>query len=103
MHRVRSTPRPATKFSAAVIFKGLVNFSLGVHHKRTVLRHRFANRARLQHQQLHRIAARVVDVQVVLGHHLDDRTLWHVLSGELQTLARKEIQLPFRAGVNGAR
>ena len=47
MHRIARAPGPASKFGAAVVGKRLVNLGLGVHHKRTVLRHGFANRAAL--------------------------------------------------------
>jgi hypothetical protein len=47
MNGVTLTPRPSAKFGATVIGKSLVNFFLGIHHKRTVLRNGLANRAAL--------------------------------------------------------
>lgn len=50
-------PRPAAEFGGPVVGKGLVDFGLGVHHKRAVLGHRFAYRAALQHQQFGGVGA----------------------------------------------
>ena len=45
---VAGAPLPTAKLCPAVVREGLVDFCLGVHHKRSVLRNRLAYRAALQ-------------------------------------------------------
>ena len=74
MYRVAALPRPAAKFGAPVIGKGLVNFFLGVHDERAVLRYRFAYGAGLQHQQFAYLIA-VGQYQVLLRVHFSHMTV----------------------------
>src|SRR3990167_5186262 len=76
VHRVIGAPGPAAKLGAAVVGKGLVNLLLGVHHKRTVLRHRLANRAGLQHQQF-TLGIAVDETAVMVGLYFHHGFDWH--------------------------
>ena len=92
VHRSLVRPRPAAKFGAAVVGKGLVDFGFRVHHERAVLRHWLGNRFALQHQKFSHIAAGVDQFYRGAGAQFDGGVMGDGLTRNADRRAFKKVK-----------
>jgi hypothetical protein len=100
-------PRPSSKLRALVIPKGLLNLSVGIHDKGTVLFDRFLDGFTLQQEKLARSSSRLVHSQFNILISLDGQDYFGVnglaidFHGTGSTFNVKHITTHVSAGIGG--